>query len=214
MMESSAEAEDLKVEKDHMEHQLRLIRNQMKRLIDARSKGEEVEGGGEFEPVIYSARQIRLIRKVLDRWRAHRSFSMAESVLSNAVALKEANIISKELGKEVSYNFTIAAGGSLGSPISVVGTIAGLDEFGDVADPILMSSTQPSVAVKVLDKRHNAIYCWSLDRLQQQLQRMRNLTTYIDRPSYTQHFSSDEPFYGSSPPAYSFIGNAMMSLAP
>lgn len=50
--------------------------------------------------------------------------------------------------------------------------------------------------------------------MQQQVQRMRNLTTYIDRPSYTQHFSSDEPFYDSPPPEYSFIGNALISLAP
>ena len=113
----------------------------------------------------------------------------------------------------MAYNFTIASGGSLAAPSSAVDTIAGLDEFGDVADPILASSTQPSVAVKVLDKRNNAIYAWSLDRMQQQLQRMRNLTTYIDRPSYTQHFSSDEPFFDSPPPEYSFIGNALISLA-
>lgn len=93
-------------------------------------------------------------------------------------------------------------------------TIAGLDEFGDVADPTLASATQPSVAVKVLDKRNNAIYVWSLDRLQQQLQRMRNLTVFIDRPSYSQHFSSEEPFYNSPPPEYSFIGNALVALAP
>ncbi|KAG5732272.1 Kinesin-like protein [Termitomyces sp. T112] len=213
IIESSAEAEDLKVEKEHMEHQLRLVHNQVRRLIDARARGEELKGE-EFEPVIYSAKQIRLIRKVLDQWRAHRSFSMAELALSSAVMIKEANIISKELGKDVSFNFTIATGGSLGAPTSAVDTIAGLDEFGDVADSILTSSTQPSVAVKIIDKRHGAIYSWSLDRMQQQLQRMRNLTTYIDRPSYTQHFSSDEPFYDSPPPEYSFIGNALISLAP
>ncbi|KAK0467775.1 kinesin-like protein [Desarmillaria tabescens] len=212
--ESSPEAEDLKVEKDHMEHQLRLVRAQMKRIIDARARGETELETMDFEPVIYSARQLRLIRKVLDKWRAHRSFSMAEVVLSNAVVVKEANIISKELDKDVSYNFTIASGGSLAAPVSAVDTIAGLDQFGDVSDPVLASATQPSVAVKILDKRHSAIYTWSLDRLQQQLQRMRNLTTYIDRPSYTQHFSSDEPFYDSPPPEYSFVGNALISLAP
>ncbi|KAJ7666502.1 kinesin-like protein [Mycena rosella] len=212
--ESSTEAEDLKVEKDHMEHQLRMVRTQMRRLIDARARGETDAGDAEFEPVIYSAKQLRLIRKVLDRWRAHRAFSMAEVVLSNAVMVKEANIISKELGKDVSYNFTISAGGALAAPVSAVDTIAGLDEFGDVADPVLASSTQPSVAIKVLDKRHNAIYTWSLDRMQQQLGRMRNLTTYIDRPSYTQHFSSDEPFYDTTPSEYSFVGNALISLAP
>jgi len=93
MTGSSAEAEDLKVEKEHMEHQLRLVRLQMKRLIDARSRGELDSEAAAFEPVIYSAKQLRLIRKVLDRWRAHRSFSMAEVVLSSAVVIKEANII-------------------------------------------------------------------------------------------------------------------------
>lgn len=119
-----------------------------------------------------------------------------------------------ELGKAVSYNFTIASGGSLAAPTSGVDNIGSLDGFGDVADPRLASATQPSVAIKVLDKKHCAIYTWSLDRLQQQLQRMRNLTTYIDRPSYTQHFSSDKPFYDSPPPQFSFIGNALISLAP
>ena len=102
----------------------------------------------------------------------------------------------------------------MAAPVSAVATIAGLDDFGDVADPVLASATQPSVAVKVIDKRHNAIYAWSLDRMQQNIQRMRNLTTYIDRPSYTQHFSSDEPFYDSPTPEYSFIGNALISLSP
>ncbi|KIJ70625.1 hypothetical protein HYDPIDRAFT_172396 [Hydnomerulius pinastri MD-312] len=210
----SSEAEDLKVEKDHMEHQLKMVQMQLKRLINARAHGESEEDIVGFEPVIYTAKQLRLIRKVLDKWRAHRSFSMAETVLSNAVLVKEATVISKELGKDVSYNFTIASGGSLAAPTSGVDTIGSLDGFGDVADPRLASSTQPSVAIKVLDKKHCAIYTWSLDRLQQQLQRMRNLTTYIDRPSYTQHFSSDKPFYDSPPPQFSFIGNAVISLAP
>lgn len=121
---------------------------------------------------------------------------------------------SKELGRDVTYNFTVASGGSLAAPTSSINTITGLDEFGDVADPVLMSATQPTIAVKVLDKRHNAIYAWSLDRLRQQVQRMRNLTSFIDRPSYSQHFSSEEPFYNTPPPEYSFVGNALLSLAP
>jgi kinesin family member 1 len=121
---------------------------------------------------------------------------------------------SKELGKAVSYNFTVASGGALSAPVSSIDSIAGLDEFGDVADPQLASKTQPAVAIKVLDKKHNAIYTWSLDRLQQQLQRMRNLTTFIDRPSYSLHFSSEEPFYDVQIAEHSFVGNALISLAP
>lgn len=228
----STEADDIKAEKEHMEHQLKMVQTRMRQILEARARGETDIEAEAFEPTFYTARQLRLIRRTLDKWRAHRSFSMAEAVLSNAVLLKEANIIryyrvldyiyfhlhtivySKELGKDITYNFTVASGGSLAAPASAIDTIAGLDQFGDVADPVLASATQPSVAVKVLDKRHDAIYVWSLDRLQQQLQRMRNLTTFIDRPSYSQHFSAEEPFYDSPPPDYSFIGNALLSLAP
>lgn len=89
----AGEAEDLKVEKEHMERQMKMVRAQMKRILDARARGENVGELETFEPVLYSARQLRLLRKVLDKWRAHRAFSMAEVVLSNAVLVKEANII-------------------------------------------------------------------------------------------------------------------------
>lgn len=87
------EAEDLKLEKEHMEQQLRLVKSQMKRLIEARARGDMDALAIDFDPVVFSARQLRLIRKVLDRWRSHRAFSMAEKILANAVIIKEANII-------------------------------------------------------------------------------------------------------------------------
>ena len=89
----STEAEDLKVEKEHMQHQLTLVQVQMTRLLEMRSRGAIDEHIEVFEPVIYTAKQLRLIRKVLDKWRAHRSFSMSETVLSNAVLVKEANVL-------------------------------------------------------------------------------------------------------------------------
>lgn len=121
---------------------------------------------------------------------------------------------SNELKKSVTYNLTIASAGNLASPKSGLETLVALDQFGDVADPLLPSASQPTVAVKVIDYRHCAIYMWSLDRLQQKLQKMRNLTSFIDRPTYAQHFSEDEPFYDTSVPEYSFIGNSLVSLAP
>ncbi len=93
VISESTEAEDLKEEKDHMQHQLKLVQMQMRRLLDARARGETELEAEAFEPILYSAKQLRLIRKVLDKWRAHRSFSMAETVLSAAVIMKEANVI-------------------------------------------------------------------------------------------------------------------------
>ncbi|TCD69171.1 kinesin-like protein Klp8 [Steccherinum ochraceum] len=208
------EAEDLKAEKAQMEHQLRLVQTHIKRLLDARARGDSDADVEQFEPQIYTARQLKLIRRVLDRWRTRRSFSMAEVVLANAVLIKEANIISTELKKDVVYNFTIASGGTLASPRSALETLLALDQFGDVVDPVLSSASQPAVAVKVIDRRHGSIYLWSLDRLQQKLQKMRNLTVFIDRPTFAQHFSEDEPFYDTPCPEYSFVGNSLISLAP
>lgn len=88
----STEADDLKVEKEYMETQLKMVQNQMKRLLDIRARGETADLE-PFEATIYTARQLRLIRTVLEQWRAHRSFSMSESVLANAVFVKEANVI-------------------------------------------------------------------------------------------------------------------------
>lgn len=92
-LEESDQAEDLKIEKDHMEQQLKMVQNQMKRLMELRAKGATEEAFEMVEPTIYTARQLRLIRKVLDKWRAHRAFSMAEAVLSGAVLVKEANVL-------------------------------------------------------------------------------------------------------------------------
>ncbi len=90
-----ANAEDLRAEKENMEAQLRMVQTQMKRLLDLRARGVAADSAEftAFEATIYSARQLRLIRKVLDRWRAHRSFSMAEMILAHAVTVKEANVI-------------------------------------------------------------------------------------------------------------------------
>lgn len=88
----SSESDDLKLEKDYMEAQLKLVQSQMKRLLGIRARGD-VPDMTPFEPSIYTARQLRLIRMVLEQWRAHRSFSMSECVLSNAVLVKEANVI-------------------------------------------------------------------------------------------------------------------------
>jgi kinesin family protein 1 len=89
----SSEAEDLKLEKEYMESQLITVQNQMKRLIELHSRGLKADGFVPSEPILYSARQLRLIRRSLDKWRGYRAFAMTEAILSHAVLLKEANVI-------------------------------------------------------------------------------------------------------------------------
>lgn len=89
----SSEAEDLKMEKEYMEARLKNVQSQMKRLIELHTRGLRADSDAEAEPVLYSVRQLRLIRKVVNQWKSHRSFSMSETVLTHASLLKEANIL-------------------------------------------------------------------------------------------------------------------------
>lgn len=95
-LQETEDPDDLKAEREHMEAQLKLVQSRMKRLLNVRARGAAVESAEfspEFEPTIYTARQLRLVRAVLEKWRAHRSFSMSEHILTNAVLVKEANVI-------------------------------------------------------------------------------------------------------------------------
>ena len=75
-----------------------------------------------------------------------------------------------------------------------------------------MNAYKPTIAVRVIDRKNNSVYLWSLERLQQQLQRMRNVTLFVDRPNVSQHFATLEPFYSQDPPEYSFIGVGVVSF--
>lgn len=158
--------------------------------------------------------QQQLVLKTLKRWRTRTGISMAEDILSNAALLKEANVISRELSKKTTYQFTIVDAAPLSNPTSTIEAIAGLTEYEDVADADLTTGPKPCVAVKVIDQLHNSVYIWSLAKLDQRLQKMRNLYTFIDRPEYSQHFNWADPFYESPAPSYSFLGAALAPLLP
>lgn len=167
-------------------------------------------------PANFSPREKRLLKNALAKWRNQTKVSMAEDILSNAVLLKEANVISRELRKSTTYQFTIVDEGSLSNPTSNVEAIAGLSEFDDVADASLASAPKPCVAVKVIDHAHPSVYIWSIAKLEQRLQKMRNLYTFIDRPEYSQHFNWADPFYDDNTHgiSFTFIGNALIPLTP
>lgn len=165
-------------------------------------------------PVEYSQAQKALLRKALAKWKGHTKVSMAEDALSKAVLVKEANVISKELGKRVTYQFTVVDDFPLAIPTSGVEAIAGLTEFEDVADPDLASCAKPCMGIKVLDYVHATCYVWSMPKFEQRLQKMRNLYTFVDKPEYSQHFNWSDPFYEAPTPTYAFVASTLVPLSP
>ncbi|KDN52110.1 kinesin-domain-containing protein [Tilletiaria anomala UBC 951] len=167
-------------------------------------------GDGNIE---YTEAEKQLLKNALGKWRNHKIVHMAEAILAHSALVKEANVISKELGKNTVYQVTVVDDEPLSS-LSTGEVIAGLDDFDDVSDPALASSPKPCVAVKVLDFAHSTAYTWSIAKLEDRLQKMRNLYMFLDRPEYSRHFNWADPFYEAVPPGFIFIGQALVPLAP
>jgi kinesin family protein 1 len=241
MTQASVDVEDIKAERAQMEAKLQLVQTEMQVCVNTcllhlrsltagqrqlgvqreqfarkvkKLKNAKAQVDLSDEDEVFTEEQTRLISRVLGQWRSQTRVSMAETLLSQAVLCKEANVIGRELGKHVTYQFTVVDRPPLGLPTSAIDSISGLSEFDDVSDPALTAAIKPCLAVKVIDHKNKAIYVWSLDKLQQRLAVMRNLYSFIDKPSYSQHLSWEDPFYDSSPPSHSYLGSALVSLAP
>ncbi|SJX66555.1 Kinesin-3 motor protein [Sporisorium reilianum f. sp. reilianum] len=197
---SHRETESLRAKVREYEEKLTRMTNGSPRLGDA--------------PVEYSDSLKALLRKALAKWKRHTKVSMAEDALSKAVLVKEANVISKELGKRVTYQYTVVDDFPLAVPTSGVEAIAGLTEFDDVSDPDLASCAKPCMGIKVLDYVHSTCYVWSMPKFEQRLQKMRNLYTFVDKPEYSRHFNWSDPFYESPHPTYAFVASTLVPLHP
>ncbi|KAI9317238.1 hypothetical protein BX666DRAFT_1857633 [Dichotomocladium elegans] len=160
----------------------------------------------------YTDNELALIQKVATRWKKLRYVTMAEVVLTNAVMLKEANIISRELNKDVLYQFTIIEDGQFSNPMSYWEVASALQQFETDEDTTLVSTPKPCIGVRVIDRKHQVIYVWSLERLKRRLHQMRNLCNYVDRPQYRSHFNWEDPFFENPCPKYTFIGSASVSI--
>ncbi|KAI9271461.1 hypothetical protein BY458DRAFT_435746 [Sporodiniella umbellata] len=151
-----------------------------------------------------SQRELDLSRKVIKQWRRLHYVSMAELVLSHAALLKEANAISLEFEKETTYQFTIIEGlGHLKSQWEESYNSQFIEE-----DEALMASTEPRVAVRVIDKKNLSVYFWSLENLKVRVEKMRQLRNSAQH----KHLSQGDPFYETQKSLYSFIGNASVSV--
>ncbi|KAJ1730427.1 hypothetical protein LPJ61_003013, partial [Coemansia biformis] len=60
----------------------------------------------------------RLARLVIQQWRRYKLVKVGETILRNAIHIKEANVIGKELGQKVVYQFAIVRGGADAFPVS------------------------------------------------------------------------------------------------
>ncbi|KAK4688603.1 hypothetical protein P7C73_g1497, partial [Tremellales sp. Uapishka_1] len=196
----------------HQEHLMKQLRSLAQEVRRTRSQAVAARAAEEAEVELadWNAQELRLVRWAVDRWKTLRSYAMAEVILTQAVCLKEANIIAKEMGKKVSYNLLVADG-ALAAPSSSLDNLNGVIEFEDVTNS-LTARTGACVIVKVLDREARAVYTWDMTRFSQQLNKMRHVLSFKGRPNYSMHFRVDQPFTDDPPPSFSFVGSSKVPL--
>jgi kinesin family protein 1 len=213
---ANVEVEEIRKEKARMEENLREVKEEMMKQLEAQRKEfeERLESMAPREKLdgfdTLSPAEIAVAESVIEHWRRRRYVRMAEAVLQSAANLKEAQIMSQEMGENVVFQFAIVDVGhdQCSSYDMVLNDISG---EGD--DIFLEQARKPCVAVRVMDYRNSVVHLWSLEKLQDRVRLMRQMHQYMDRPEYLKHFALDNPFMETCMPQYTHIGDVDVPLA-
>ncbi|XP_078695783.1 kinesin-like protein KIF1A isoform X32 [Branchiostoma floridae x Branchiostoma belcheri] len=164
---------------------------------------------GEIEPS-WTEKEYQLAQWAFIKWRYHQFTSLRDDLWGNAIFLKEANAISVELKKKVQFQFVLLTD-TMYSPLPP-----------DLMPPDV-ASDQPYprtiVAVEVHDLKNGATHYWTLDKLRQRLELMREMydstaemttTSAADCP--VESLTGGDPFYDRFP-WFRLVGRAFVYLS-
>ncbi|KAL4984258.1 hypothetical protein BDW68DRAFT_193737 [Aspergillus falconensis] len=209
--------DDLRSEKARMEDALRAAKEEFEEQLRKQKEAFEthMKELGHPMPRIYengypklSPRELEVARSIFQHWSQQNYVRMAEKVLQYASLLKEAQVMSHIMDKNVVFQFAIVDHGhNMASSYDLV-----LNGISGDEDIILDDAKKPCVAVRVIDFKQCVIHLWSIEKLQRRVQAMRQLHQYIDRPDYIQHFKLENPFSEPCSPQYSLVGDADIPL--
>ncbi|KAK9506627.1 hypothetical protein O3M35_008523 [Rhynocoris fuscipes] len=116
----------------------------------------------------WTDREYQLANWAFRKWKYHQFTSLRDDLWGNAIFLKEANAISVELKKKVQFQFTLLTD-TLYSPLppDLVPN--------DIEDDLDRPYPRTIVAVEVLDTKNGATHYWSLEKLRQKLELIREM---------------------------------------
>ncbi|XP_016661264.1 kinesin-like protein unc-104 isoform X10 [Acyrthosiphon pisum] len=157
----------------------------------------------------WTDKEYQLVLTTCRKWKYHQFTSLRDDLWGNAVFLKEANAISVELKKKVQFQFTLLTD-TLYSPL----ILDFLTEDDDVDRPF----PRTHVAIEVLDTKNGATHYWTLDKLKQRLELMREMYQNEAEISPTspdfniEAITGGDPFYDRFP-WFRLIGRAFIYLS-
>ncbi|KAM6982678.1 kinesin-like protein KIF1B isoform 14-T14 [Tautogolabrus adspersus] len=152
------------------ESKLQELQKQVETIsLVAETPDEEELEEEEEEEVPWTQHEFDLAQWAFRKWRYHQFTSLRDQLWGNAVYLKEANAISVELKKKVQFQFVLLTD-TLYSPLP--------PELLP-PEPEKERDSRPFprtvVAVEVQDLKNGATHYWSLEKLKQRLDQMREM---------------------------------------
>ncbi|KAJ5729597.1 uncharacterized protein N7483_004105 [Penicillium malachiteum] len=196
----------LKSAKEEYEEQLRLQKEEFESQM--RDMGKPIPQIFENGFAKLDERELEIARNVFRHWSQRNYVRMAEKILQHASLIKEAQIMSQIMDKNVVFQFAVVDHGyNMASCYDLV-----LNGISGDEDIVLEEAKKPCVGVRVIDYKQCVIHLWSMEKLQRRVQSMRQLHQYIDRPDYIQHFKLENPFSEPCSPQYSLVGDADIPL--
>ncbi|XP_054905500.1 kinesin-like protein KIF1B isoform X20 [Poeciliopsis prolifica] len=173
-----------KEEADQLLEQQRLVYEsklqELQKQVETRSLVAETPDEAELEEeeeeeelkllgLPWTQHEFELAQWAFRKWRYHQFTSLRDQLWGNAVYLKEANAISVELKKKVQFQFVLLTD-TLYSPLPP-----------ELLPPEPEKERDPRpfprtvVAVEVQDLKNGATHYWSLEKLKQRLEQMREM---------------------------------------
>uniref|UniRef100_A0A671M9B5 plus-end-directed kinesin ATPase n=1 Tax=Sinocyclocheilus anshuiensis TaxID=1608454 RepID=A0A671M9B5_9TELE len=138
------------------------------RSLTAETPDEE-EDEEEEDEVPWTQHEYELAQWAFRKWRYHQFTSLRDQLWGNAVYLKEANAISVELKKKVQFQFVLLTD-TLYSPLPPELLPPEPEKERDTR-----AFPRTVVAVEVQDLKNGATHYWSLEKLKQRLDQMREM---------------------------------------
>ncbi|XP_042628277.1 kinesin-like protein KIF1A isoform X12 [Cyprinus carpio] len=185
----------------------------LQRQVNSRYYPETTEEEEEpEEEVPWTKRETELALWAFRKWRFYQFTSLRDLLWGNAVFLKEANAISVELKKKVQFQFVLLTD-TLYSPLPP-----------DLLPPSIAQDREKRlfprtiVAVEVQDQKNGATHYWTLDKLRQRLDLMREMydraaevpSTAVEDCDHMM--SGGDPFYDRFP-WFRLVGRAFVYLS-
>ncbi|XP_043434471.1 kinesin-like protein KIF1B isoform X24 [Prionailurus bengalensis] len=186
------EEADLLLEQQRLDYESKL--QALQKQVETRSlAAETTEEEEEEEEVPWTQHEFELAQWAFRKWKSHQFTSLRDLLWGNAVYLKEANAISVELKKKVQFQFVLLTD-TLYSPLPPELLPTEVEKTHDDRP-----FPRTVVAVEVQDLKNGATHYWSLEKLKQRLDLMREMYDRAGEVASGAQDESEATVTGSDP---------------